>query len=102
MPIKVKGEAKETIIVDAHSWTSTCGDGCCFDYGTNFTINGHEIEDASEYDEDMIREVLEAVGYEVHFEYTHEDNDARVDLYDYWDDEEDAFYDFEEDDDIDE
>lgn len=69
--------------IELVSWDYTCGDGCCYDYGTVIKLNGEELEhpDSSKKDympnnyvgDDVglsLRAVLEKLGYNVNIEKT--------------------------------
>jgi hypothetical protein len=59
-------------------WDHTCGDGCCYSYGTKIYLNGKELEhpnpevhDNSYVGMDVdtaLRAVLKELGYEVEVE----------------------------------
>jgi hypothetical protein len=57
---------KEKLIIDFKDWDHTCGDGCCYTYGTDIFLNGENLEE--QYAEDSrnaLKVVLEKLGYEV-------------------------------------
>ena len=31
--------------IETQDWSNTCGDGCCYNYGTTLYIDGKEIEE---------------------------------------------------------
>jgi len=49
-------------------WDSTCGDGCCYNYGTTLSIDGVELTDYAENIGESIRLVLEHLGYKVNIQ----------------------------------
>jgi ArsR family metal-binding transcriptional regulator len=59
-------------------WDYTCGDGCCYKYGTKIYINGVEVEHPNEEIKDnsyvgnneeiAVHAVLKHLGYEVEIE----------------------------------
>lgn len=60
-------------------WHSTCGDGCCDNYGTYLLLNDEKLEHPNSeiHDNsyigmdvaDSLKAVLKKIGYEVEFEY---------------------------------
>ena len=54
-------------------YESTCGDGCCYDYGMITTVNGEELEFGNTDTETIVRGILEKLGYEVEIENVYED-----------------------------
>lgn len=49
-------------------WDCTCSDGCCYDFGTTLTVNGHEINRRTSTDKDELRMILDALGLEYDIE----------------------------------
>ena len=47
----------------------SCGDGCCYNYGTITTVNGIELPLHSDDGYTMVQQVLEHLGYKVEVEY---------------------------------
>ena len=68
----------KTVKIELQDWDHTCGDGCCYSWGTTITIDGVELEggDYSSANEVMIGlgPVLNHLGYNVIFEY--KDNES--------------------------
>jgi hypothetical protein len=64
--------------ITLEDWDHTCGDGCCYSYGTKMYLNGKELEhpnpevhDNSYVGMDVdtaLRAVLKELGYEVEVE----------------------------------
>jgi hypothetical protein len=54
-------------------YESTCGDGCCYDYGMITTVNGEELEFRNSDTETIVKGILEKLGYEVEIESIYED-----------------------------
>jgi hypothetical protein len=64
--------------ITLEDWDHTCGDGCCYSYGTKIYLNGKELEhpnpevhDNSYVGMDVgtaLRAVLKELGYEVEVE----------------------------------
>lgn len=44
--------------IDIHEWTSECGDGCCFNYGTSVTVNGNRLFGENSDYETILTKVL--------------------------------------------
>jgi hypothetical protein len=73
----------EKLKITFEDWHSTCGDGCCDNYGTYLYLNGEKLEhpNSEVYDnsyigmdiENSLEAVLKKLGYEVEFEHKHED-----------------------------
>jgi len=57
-------DKQDKILIDLEEWDSTCGDGCCFTYGTYIYINGEKIEDEDGTDRaQLITVILNKLGY---------------------------------------
>lgn len=78
---------KDKLKIELIDWDYTCGDGCCYMYGTRLKLNGEELEHPDypeQHDnsyvgcdvENALTAVLTKLGYEVDFtrEYDTEDN----------------------------
>ncbi|WP_336638416.1 hypothetical protein [Lysinibacillus fusiformis] len=67
------------VILETEDWDYTCGDGCCYDWGTRLYVNGEAITvSESSVDVTAITGVLEALGHEVVHTYRDDDSfDAR-------------------------
>lgn len=64
--------------IETQDWSYTCGDGCCYNYGTTLYIDGNEIEDRTfSSSGDAYEYVLtEILGFEVDtIEPSHGDRD---------------------------
>lgn len=74
---------KSKLHIELIDWDSTCGDGCCTDYGTAIKLNGEDVE---HYDEDQVvnayvgsnvevalKSVLKKLGFEVTIEHRFEE-----------------------------
>lgn len=55
-----------------HEWDYTCGDGCCYDYGTDIIINGVQIDTSHDDPEHVIVTVLEHLGYDLRITRTND------------------------------
>lgn len=54
----------------------SCGDGCCYNYGTITKVNGIQLPTHNQDPETIIRQILEHLGYKVQVEYIDDfDND---------------------------
>jgi len=56
--------------LEIETWDYTCGDGCCYEWGTTLTVNGTEMEFNNDVDEMRLVQVLEFLGYEVEVIHT--------------------------------
>lgn len=68
----------QEIDIKLRDWDYTCGDGCCYDYGTELLINGESIDDESgSYIGDNVHrsleEVLKVTGFKFKIEQTYEE-----------------------------
>lgn len=74
---------KPKLYIELIEWDSTCGDGCCTNYGTSIKLNGEEVE---HYDEDQVinayvgsdvevalKSVLKKLGFEVTVKHKYEE-----------------------------
>jgi hypothetical protein len=55
--------------ITLEDYDSTCGDGCCYNYGTITTVNGVELICHNTDTESIVRQILEHLGYNVTIEY---------------------------------
>ena len=58
---------KEVNII-LEEYMTTCGDGCCTDFGTIVTVNGVETPSRNDDTETILKEVLEHLGFKVNIE----------------------------------
>tara|TARA_R110000868_G_C10595202_1_gene739944 strand:+ start:240 stop:428 length:189 start_codon:yes stop_codon:yes gene_type:complete len=56
-------QGKEKLVIELEDWNHTCGDGCCFTYGTTIRVNGVELEQDGSSVESALKGVLEHLGY---------------------------------------
>jgi hypothetical protein len=57
-------EKDEELLIELEEWDHTCGDGCCYTYGTNIYINGEQIEDKDgTSSHQLLKAVLNKLGY---------------------------------------
>jgi hypothetical protein len=47
----------------------SCGDGCCYNYGTITTVNDIELPSHNQNAETIVSQILEHLGYKVEVEY---------------------------------
>lgn len=52
----------DKIEITTHKWSTGCGDGCCYDWGTRFKINGISTGDYPMHDEEEIATILTTIG----------------------------------------
>jgi hypothetical protein len=52
--------------IEIEEWSHTCGDGCCYTYGTDIFINGKKVS-SGDYNntEIILKEVLESLNFDV-------------------------------------
>ena len=54
----------DELLIELEDWDSTCGDGCCYNYGINIFINGEQIEDEDGSNpHQLLTAVLNKLGY---------------------------------------
>lgn len=51
--------------IELSDWDSTCGDGCCYKYGTIIKVNGIKLEQDGTETINAIEAILVHLGYEV-------------------------------------
>lgn len=57
--------SKEKLVIELEPWDYTCGDGCCYIWGTKVKVNGVELEGDADSNNGALQTVLEYLGYEV-------------------------------------
>lgn len=63
----VSGSLLEIDLID---WDHTCGDGCCYTYGQDITLNGEKLnEQNAEDSKNALTAVLTKLGYNVEINY---------------------------------
>ena len=59
--------------IKLNDWDHTCGDGCCYTWGTTVIINGEELDSVemstSNEVESGLKLILEHLGYKVEIDY---------------------------------
>lgn len=58
---------KHKVIVK--DWQTECSDGCCYDYGTQFVINGEVITEYLDLDVEEVVAILKALKIKFELEY---------------------------------
>ena len=62
-PVLYDGLKLEIVLKD---WEHTCGDGCCYTYGTDIYLNGEKLDEQNAEDsENALKAVLTKLGYEL-------------------------------------
>lgn len=56
---------KPKLKIELEDWDHTCGDGCCYTYGTTTKVNGVELELQNQDRATILEQVLKHLGYEV-------------------------------------
>lgn len=75
---KDKMKKTDELLIELEDWDSTCGDGCCYNYGINIFINGEQIEDEDGSNpQQLLKAVLNKLGYtDVKVEYKYNEQDT--------------------------
>ncbi|MCY9737489.1 hypothetical protein M5X17_27690 [Paenibacillus alvei] len=55
------------------SWSHSCGDGCCDNYGTDITVNGVDIGCFDDVDGSVLEKVLKALKIDFEIEYINDE-----------------------------
>lgn len=54
----------EQLLIELKEWDHTCGDGCCYTYGTNIYVNGEQLENEDGTNShQLVKAVLTKLGY---------------------------------------
>lgn len=57
-------EKDEKLVIELEEWDHTCGDGCCYTFGTDIYINGEKIEGEDGFNNhQLLTAVLNKLGY---------------------------------------
>lgn len=56
---------KEKLKITLKEYSYSCGDRCCYKYGTITTINGEELPCHNQDSATIVRQILEYLGYEI-------------------------------------
>ncbi len=63
----VSGSLLEIDLID---WNHTCGDGCCYTYGQDITLNSEKLDEQNAEDsKNALTAVLTKLGYNVEINY---------------------------------
>lgn len=63
------------IDISFEEWDYTCGDGCCYDYGTTLKVGNESIVDYAEHNvENTVVKLLEHLGYKVNVSHVQQNN----------------------------
>ena len=75
---KDKMKKNDELLIELEEWDSTCGDGCCYNYGIDIIVNGERIEDEDGTNPDqLLKAVLTKLGYtNVKVEYKYNEQDT--------------------------
>ena len=75
---KDKMKKTDELLIELEEWDSTCGDGCCYNYGINIFISGEQIEDEDgSSPQQLLKAVLNKLGYtNVKVEYKYDEQDT--------------------------
>ena len=49
-------------------WSHTCGDRCCYNYGTDVIVNDKDLGTFNSVEQDVLEQVLSALGVEYEIE----------------------------------
>jgi hypothetical protein len=56
--------------INLHEFGYSCGDGCCYNYGTVVTVNNIELDSNDQEAGTMLKNVLDHLGYNVNITYS--------------------------------
>jgi len=56
---------KSKLLIEFNEYCTTCGDGCCTNYGTVVKVNGVEMPFHNQDTRTVVEEILQHLGYEV-------------------------------------
>lgn len=59
--------------IDIIDYEHTCGDGCCYNYGTITKVNGVELFNHNTDVDTILTQVLEHLGYKVEINHTYDE-----------------------------
>lgn len=68
-------DAKPKVKVSFKEWDYTCGDGCCYEYGTTTTVNGVELDIQNSDTETIVEQILLHLGYDVEIENIYDEDE---------------------------
>ena len=65
-----KGAVSGSLIIELEDWNHTCGDGCCYTYGTDIYLNGEKLDEQYAGESiNALKAVLEKLGYKAEINY---------------------------------
>lgn len=65
-----KKQNMKKIKIELEDWEHTCGDGCCYTSGTDVFVDGEKLEEQyADTPENILRSVLEKLGYQVEIKF---------------------------------
>ncbi len=64
---------KQKLEINLNEYGYSCGDGCCYNYGTITTVNGVELPCHNQDAPTILKQVLEHLDYEVKLTYSEND-----------------------------
>lgn len=78
----------DKLLIELNEYSTTCGDGCCTDYGTTVKVNGTELACTNLDTGTIIKQILEHLGYEVEIKSTYNGEEDEIDYIpiNIWDD----------------
>lgn len=63
-------QGKEKLVIKFEDWDYTCGDGCCYEWGTKIYINGTQVANYNGgVAQQVFVDILEHLGYEIEIDY---------------------------------
>jgi len=70
VPQSLKTAVSGSLNIEFEDWDHTCGDGCCYTYGTDIYLNGEKLDEQNAEDsKNALKVVLEKLGYNVEINY---------------------------------
>lgn len=67
------------ITLAKRSYNYECGDGCCYEYGETWFVNGEEVATGS-CEDNRLQDLLHHLGYEAHIVNENSEGEAVCDL----------------------
>lgn len=65
---------KKKVAITFREYGYTCGDGCCYNYGTITTVDGEELNNHNQDTYTIVKGILEKLGYEVEIEELYDED----------------------------
>jgi hypothetical protein len=66
---------KKRLKIEFHHYSTTCGDGCCSDYGLITIVDGKKLFLHNEDIETVVQQLLDHLGIEAEVEETYDTDD---------------------------